>query len=391
MTVEIDEKQVPEIKDDDFNIKKDKPQSDDDFQVKIYQPQPYDEYALDCKLCKNYMALQHNIHTNVLLFQFYKCRCAYTDTHIIVRDKRLNEFLVHRSKGIQKQSAALIRGYILQTIIQVSNQYWLTNFLTNYTAIDAGLDLTIDEHMIAEYKFKRDDVKDDTDRYKSTESSSKMLVYLQQLAGSGDIIAIKHSIRYLESNAELAAFNIWLCRLQCDIYASMIAVLMSYMVDVYVHQIADNELDDYRRLIDMIKCMSVFIDDLCDKVIASEYEVPIDALAEARKLTAAAMLDKNMTYRQSRQLLNRIVDLYLAGVDAEHDSISILIGKLASIADECTLASNVMEFSHRELVDNIVYMMVLRLERSRDMARYAHNIQKNRSNQKELREYLKAR
>ena len=76
MIIEIDQKPAPEYTADYIQLTNDK-------------PEPYDEYALKCQFCSKNMKLENNIHTNVLLFQNYECKCPYTNTHIIVKDKRI--------------------------------------------------------------------------------------------------------------------------------------------------------------------------------------------------------------------------------------------------------------------------------------------------------------
>ena len=205
-----------ENKADEINLKKDKPQIADDSQAEIDKAQPDNEYALDCQLCHNSMVLQHNIHTIVLLFQFYKCKCVYTDIHIIVRDKRSNQSVVHRSKGMQHDGVLTTRRILLRTIIQVSKRHWVISSLTDGAVVDALPDLIVDEHMIDEYKIKDDDVKDDFDRFGNSQLVLSHIFSLEEYDDIGDITTMKHVIRLCEALAETGAFLIWVNRLAID-------------------------------------------------------------------------------------------------------------------------------------------------------------------------------
>ena len=363
MTVEIDEKQVPVNTADGINFKKVKLQLADDSQVKISKPQPDDKYTLDCQYCNNSMVLQHNIHTNALLFQFYKCKCAYNDNHIIVRDKRTNESIVHRSKGIQHTDAARSRRHLLDAISRASKQYWVISRLIGDAIVDARLDLIVGEHMIDEYKIKLDDAKDDIDRLENRQSTTETGFSFRNFAAITDITAKKHWERYMVATEEHSEFGVWCYRLVSDTYASMIRSTISYTTYVYIHQVSDGDLGDYFSLVDMIACMSAIIDDLCDRATDHYYKVPYNAVAsEEAKLTDTMYRDGSMTYARCRQTLKNIVDMCLVGRGVNYDSIASLLATLSSIADMRTLTPNEMEDNLRFLVISAVGTMTHRLE-----------------------------
>ena len=160
MTVEIDEKQVPENTADDIYFKKDERQLADDYQIQIDKPHLDNEYSLNCKICNQNMMLQHNIHTSALLFQFYKCKCLITDRHIIVRDKRRSEYVVKQSKGICHTDVTIVRRSILSMIIHTSDQFHHISSLASEAVSDARLELIVDMHMIDQYRIKYDDARD---------------------------------------------------------------------------------------------------------------------------------------------------------------------------------------------------------------------------------------
>lgn len=92
----------------------------DDYQRNTWKKDksnPDNEYALKCEKCIKNMVPKHNVHTNALLFQIYKCECIIIDRHVIVRDKRLKESVVHKSKGMTELNAAHLKLAILSSIL----------------------------------------------------------------------------------------------------------------------------------------------------------------------------------------------------------------------------------------------------------------------------------
>lgn len=209
MTIEIDEKQLPEDTVDDYEVKASINNKSD----------PGDKYALECKICKNIMKLEHSIHTISLLFQFYICICPLNGTHIIVRDKRTNESVVYQSKGILRVHAKDAMNQILAFISQISGQYYDTGRLTREVVVDAHrLYPIVDEHKIAEYESRVDIYGLLTGH---VEEVSNMNANIRQHDSSEDLTAKKHLIRAAAADVSLGTFMLWLCRLARDTYASM--------------------------------------------------------------------------------------------------------------------------------------------------------------------------
>ena len=389
MTVDIEEKQMPENTADDINFKKDIRQLADDFEVKIGKLDPDDKYALKCQICAKDMILQHNIHTNALLIQSYECKCVYNDNHIIVRDNRTNESVVHRSKGMTHDGATYGRCDLLQAIVYASYRYWRICSLTYVDIADERPDLIVDKHLIAEYDIKHGSVKDDVNRLDNSESTSSHRFSLWQPADSGDITYVKHGIRYLAAQAEYCAFRTWFHRLERDTYASITRATISYMNDIYVHEISDGDLEDYRRLIDMIECMSAIFDDLCDRVVGMTYDVSDSVIAEARVLIAAMHEDYGMTYDRCCVTVEHIADVCLVNAGVYRDSMKTLLATMTSMADECTFESSSMEFKLQCLIIEVLDGMTRRLARSKQMAYDALQIEQSRPAIEEFTDKLK--
>ena len=228
----------------------------DDYEASIKdKSDPYDRFDIKCNFCNKKMLLRRNIHTLALIFQFYKCSCPFTNTQIIVRDKRMNEYLVDQSKGMDHLNAEDIREKISRAILKVSLIYYCVRRTAGESAVlDARLDLVVDELVLPSYLSK---ISDDNSGVRNRKSAPNAVANMQQLINNRDIMGMKHGLRHNESSAGHYSFIEWLERLQSDSSSSIVRAIMSYMSDVYVHQIADDELDDYRRLFDMIPCMSV--------------------------------------------------------------------------------------------------------------------------------------
>ena len=347
MTVEIDEKQAPEETADDL-----------EFKASINdKSQPDDEYSFECKICNKSMELEHNIHTTALLFQFYKCSCPLIDRHIIVRDKRINESVVHQSKGTSSANSTGLRLHVLNTIILSSLRYYAIRQFVQEAIIDAQLDLIIEKHLIAEYDTKSYDVKDDLQRLNDSGSLISIDNSIQKSIDRDDITGVNHAIRLHESNISFHASSAWLSRLEYDTSASVIRSPISHLADAYVHKISDHELDDYNKLIDMILCVSTVIDDLCDKVNDGKYRLPDDAIIDENELMSTLDNDQ-LTYAQLKEVLHRIIDRHLLNIYAKPYSKSTLLGKFISPINEkelkCTLHNDqLINAQLKQILDTI--------------------------------------
>lgn len=361
----------------------------DDLEASINETlQPDDEYALKCKLCNKIMKLEHNIHTIVLLFQFYKCSCPLIDRHIIVRDKRMNESVVHQSKGIYHVEFASFRRDIISDIVVISYIYYSISHLTDEASIDAPLDLIVAEHMLDDYEGKYDDIKDDTDRLDDSESLSSIDNSLLQPADSDNATAVKHMIRLLESLVSCRAFAIWFNRLLCDTCTAMIVSTMAYMEDVYVRWVAAHELNDYNALMDMISCMLPIIERLRKKATDGKYVMPDDARDERNRLINTLNDDDQLTYAQFKHLLQCYIERNLSDIDVTDHSMSNAYDSHVSPIDKFEFTSNVIESNIRWLATNIVEMLLRQLSWMVFMAKHAFEIEKHKLQQQILRDRL---
>ena len=202
-------------------------------------------------------------------------------------------------------------------------------------------------------------------------------------------MGMKHGLRHNESSAGHYSFIAWLERLQSDSSSSIVRSIMTYMSDVHVHQIANNELDDYRRLIDMIECMSAIFDDLCDRVVGMTYDVSDSVIAEARVLIAAMHEDYGMTYDRCCVAVEDIADVCLVNAGVYRDSMKTLLATMTSMADECTFESSSMEFKLQCLIIEVLDGMTRRLARSKQMACDALQIEQSRPAIEEFTDKLK--
>ena len=379
---------MPENTADDINFKKDKRQIADDSQAETDKPQPHDKYALNCKSCNTSMLLQNNVHTTALLIQFYKFKCVYNDCHIIVRDKRTNQSVVHRSKGMHHTIAVGIRRLLLLVIVNVSKLYWIIISLIDVAVVDALPGLIVDEHMIEECMIKEADLGDDIDRLKNIKLTLDHILSFEEYDGIGDITAMKYVILMCEAMSETCAFVIWFNSLAIDTYDQMVRLVISYMNDIYVHEISDGDLDDYRRLVDMIECMSAIIDDLCDRAIDGKYDVNRDVVVQAHRLIITILADGGMSYDLCMLTLELAMAICQLKGKVTSDSMTILLDKLSAFACKRKIAPNTMEASLRRLVRNAVDVMTRRLKCCGKMTEPASIIEVVRSKQKKVRDRL---
>ena len=354
MTIDIDQKQIPKDITEDFEVKT----SD-----KVIS-QPDDEYSLKCKLCTKNMLLQlHNIHTTALLFQFYTCKCPVVDTHIIVRDKRINESVIYRSEGIWTVYSAYIRYHILGLIVDVSEAACKGIILLT----GAPSDLIVDQHLITEYAIRRDDAADDARRYADSAAASGVDANMRQSIDSGDITAVKHLILYGGTFITCCEFDKWLNRLAFDSFASMIRSAISYMVEVYVRLIANDELNDFRMLIDMILYVSNFTDDLCSKVIDLKYTVPDAAKDESFEIINMRYDGNSLKSAQFKHLIQRFIYLHLMNTDDTLQSMSC--NAQISTIDKYAFTSNLIDTRLSKIAVEIVHVMRCRINCSSEIAR----------------------
>lgn len=296
---------------------------------------------------------------------------------------------MYQSKGIESRIALVTRHKLQMAIIDASKLYWVISSLTNGATGDPRPDLIVDECIIDEYANKQADAVDYCARFNNTETTLNRSFRLEENDDISDITVMKHRIQYADALSELCAFMIWLYRLLFDSYDQMVRSIISYMRDVYVHQISDGDRDDYRRLVDMIERMSVIIDDLRARAIDGKYVVTDDAIGQLGRLIAT-ILEGGMAYDLRILTLAFAVAIYQAKADIDHDSMSVLIDMLSAIASTRMSTSSVMEISLRRLVFNAFAAMTCRLEWSVEMADYAPVIEELRSDQKEIRNHLKA-
>ena len=222
---------------------------------------------------------------------------------MIVRYKRTNESVMHRSKGMHHSIAAHAKRDLLEAIIRVSKLYWCISSLTGVVVVDTLPDLIVDEHMTDEYKFKHDDAGYDCDRLKNTILAPGSGFSVENLNDIRGITALKHLVRFLEAAEEYCAFTAWLDRLVGDTLASMIRSIISYMRDVYVHKVSDGDRVDYRRLVDTIERMSAIFDDLWARAIDGKLVPPGGALFQVARLIDTILEGGGMTYDRCRQTL----------------------------------------------------------------------------------------
>lgn len=378
MTIEIDEKQVTE-------------ETADDLQVKAWindKLEPDDEYSLNCIICNKNMMLQHNIHTNALLFQFYKCRCPITDRHVIVRDKRMSESVVYRSKGICHTDGRILTRSILSMIIHTNDQFHYISSLASEAVNDTRLELIVDRHMIDQYRIKYDDVQDEVTRFDKSGLFLNTGIYLEQLAKSGDITAVKHHIRSIESRLSCNSIMIWLNRLEYDTYESMMTPIISHMADFFVHGMADNEKNDLKTLIDIILSISNIVYDLCNKAIDEEYVMLRDVIDESYKLIRTLDDHDQITYAQFKMILKIFIDRLLLNIDAT--SYSMPCNLNVSSLDKYPYMSNFIESDLRNLAANVFMMILNRLVCRARMAKSALEIQEYKLTQKRFRDLLES-
>ena len=281
---------------------------------------------------------------------------------------------------MNQHNAATTKYGITIGIINISNQYLLLRSHTGII-IDAQVDLIVDKHMIDGYICNRCQIKADIDRIATGDSTSNMLDDLSQHAGSGDKMAAERMIRCHESEIVCRAVTIRVLRLEMDANTQMIVSMIAYMADVHIDKIADIELDDYRKLIDMIKCMSTIIDDICRRCIDCKHVMTKDLLDLAYKLNASMFEDINITHDDCRHELIRIID----NIDMKHDSISKIYDMMISHANRCLPSTKRVNHTTKLLVYCIVSMMIHRLDRSICIATHAREIAGTGSSAAKLR------
>ena len=121
----------------------------DDYEASIKEKShPYDRFDIVCNFCNKKMQLETNILTLALIFQFYKfyrCKFPFTNTQIIVRDKRMNDYLVDQSKGMDYLNAEDMREKISKAILEFTLIYYGVRRTAGESAVlDARLDLVVD-------------------------------------------------------------------------------------------------------------------------------------------------------------------------------------------------------------------------------------------------------
>lgn len=351
MTVEIDEKQMPDDTADDF-----------EFKASISdKEQLYDEYALKCETCDKNMILLHSIHTIALLFQDYKCKCPCTDRHIIVRDKGMNESVVHQSKGIENISIA--KQQIEVAIALASDKYYTIKQLAHEVKIDARLELVVHKAKNKKYQVKLSDADYVAYRLQKIGALLRKIEDTLKCVYRGDVKAVKHVVRYIESFFSNLAFQEWLYRLTYNTCVSMIESTISYMADVYVHQVSDSAKSNYKSLYAMISCMAAIVDDLCSRAFDEKYEIPDDVINESIQIAHILADHSKLRYAQFKQIIQNYVDKHLLKMGAIDHSLSMPLSTYVSPIDRFTFTPNLnMSYSRKLMLSNIMQLMAHRLQ-----------------------------
>ena len=378
LTIEIDEKQVPDDIADDFELKtliKDK-------------PQPDDEDLLKCKICGKNMALKHNIHNIKLLFQFYKCSCPLLDNHMIVNYKRDAKWVVHESKGMWNYFIAQIKHHILSGTIRSSTNYYAIKRLTNDSfRFDPSPEAFVAEDQLASHERMLDDVADDIERLSASGVMARLEATVAESMASRNAVGLRHVMRLFEAEGSFRAFYLWFDTFRSVEIFLILTEAIKYLNLERVRTIGDSQLDDFRMLNDMIAGMSLLMTDLSDMAAKGEYERPSSLEWEAHTLVATLLEGDQMAYQYFSWLLQAFIDKNLVTDGVARDCVKVFRATYEP-PSECEIVMNVIDADIRVIAASIIDIMFDKLEICVRMAKTARSIEKNDIQKKQMRRIL---
>ena len=322
---------------EEINVCKDQ-KTADDYQSKAtikYKPKPDDElldYALKCKNCQKEMIQEYNIHTNGLLFEFYKCKCSIINKHIIVLDKRMEGYVLHQSKGISNFACKIRQKHILECIILSSRSICFAKRMYRELGITELLvDLIVDkslvvgEHTIDAYNRKLHDVDIELKHIRDTRQLLTVISSTSQHTDGDQAIRINHRLRHVESNRAAKAFDAWLRRY---IYESNAKTLRSCMPAIYSYFagfVTFEQMDEFNYWMDQYARLMCSMADMLDQIADRKIEVSDATAAMIHELMLHGDADNMPITEQYEQVIQAYADMYQEPIsDDDCDSTSMV-------------------------------------------------------------------
>jgi hypothetical protein len=248
---------------------------------------------------------------------FFKCNCSIINKHIIVLDKRMEGNVLHQSKGISNYACENLKKHILTSIILFSNGKCFVKRVYRDTGISELLvdlifdtSLTIDEHMVDEYKAKLHDVDIKLNQIKSTEQMLALISSTSLHTDGDEAIRANHRLRHAESDLAVEAFEAWLRR---HINESMTNTVRSIVPTLFSHYVGSVPVDDMAKFdawMDQQERFMHGMTNMLDKLAGRKTGVSDDMAAMIHELMLYADADKMTTADQYRQIIQAAVDMY---------------------------------------------------------------------------------